>query len=90
VDYHLNKLAAAATLSTAIAYGGNLARGDGSGNDGRDVVGDTVAQQASRIGGKIIDRQLDVQPTIKIRQGYPLNVLVNKDMALEPYVEDKE
>lgn len=80
VDYHLDKLAAAATLSTAIAYGGNLARDDGSGQDERDVIGDTVAQQASRIGGKIIDRQLDVQPTIKIRQGYPLNVLVNKDM----------
>jgi type IV secretion system protein VirB10 len=45
-----------------------------------DVVGDTVAQQANRIGEKIIDRELDVQPTITIRQGWPLRVLVNKDM----------
>jgi type IV secretion system protein VirB10 len=87
VDYHLDKLAEATALSTAIAYGGNLARnpqgGNGYGN--QDVVGDTVAQEANRIGNKIIDRQLDLQPTITIRSGWPLRVLVNKDMILEPY-----
>jgi type IV secretion system protein VirB10 len=56
-----------------------------SGNNGQDVVGDTVAQEANRIGEKIIDRELDVQPTITIRQGWPLRVLVNKDMVLAPY-----
>jgi type IV secretion system protein TrbI len=88
VDYHLDKLAEAAVLSTALAYGGNLARNpnSSSGNNGQDVIGDTVAQQANRIGEKIIDRELDVQPTITIRQGWPLRVLVNKDMILEPYV----
>ena len=50
------------------------------------MVGDTVAQQVNRIGEKVIDRELDVQPTITIRQGWPLRVLVNKDMILEPYV----
>ena len=87
VDYHFDKLAEATALSTAIAYGGNLARnpqgGNGYGN--QDVVGDTVAQEANRIGNKIIDRQLDLQPTITIRSGWPLRVLVNKDMILEPY-----
>jgi type IV secretory pathway VirB10-like protein len=88
VDYHLDKLAEAAVLTTALAYGGNLARNpnSGSGSNGNDVIGDTVAQQANRIGEKIIDRELDVQPTIMIRQGWPLRVLVNKDMILEPYV----
>jgi type IV secretory pathway VirB10-like protein len=88
VDYHLDKLAEAAALSTALAYAGNIARNpsSSSGNNGQDVIGDTVAQQANRIGEKIIDRELDVQPTITIRQGWPLRVLVNKDMILEPYV----
>jgi type IV secretory pathway VirB10-like protein len=87
VDYHLDKLAEAAALSTALAYAGNLARNPNasSGNNGQDVIGDAVAQQANRIGEKIIDRELDVQPTITIRQGWPLRVLVNKDMILEPY-----
>jgi type IV secretion system protein VirB10 len=88
VGYHLDKLLEATALTTALAYAGNLARNpnSSSGNNGNDVVGDTVAQQANRIGEKIIDRELDVQPTITIRQGWPLRVLVNKDMILEPYV----
>ena len=89
VDYHLDKLAAATALSTAIAYGGNLARGRQGGYGGnygsQDVIGDTVAQQADRVGSRIIDRQLDVQPTITVRQGWPLRVLVNKDLVLAPY-----
>jgi len=89
VDYHLDKLAQATALSTAIAYAGNLARNPQTGTSGyggSDVVGDAVAQQANRIGEKIIDKELDVQPTITIRQGWPLRVLVNKDMILAPYV----
>jgi type IV secretory pathway VirB10-like protein len=87
VDYHLDKIAEATALTTAIAYGGNLARGhqNSSGYGNQDVIGDTVAQQANRIGDRILDRQLDLQPTITIRSGWPLRVLVNKDMILEPY-----
>ena len=87
VDYHLDKLAEATALTTALAYAGNLARNpnSSSGNNGQDVVGDTLAQQANRIGEKVIDKELDVQPTITIRQGWPLRVLVNKDMVLAPY-----
>jgi type IV secretory pathway VirB10-like protein len=87
VDYHFDKLAEATALTTALAYAGNLARNpqSTSGNGNQDVVGDSVAQQANRIGEKIIDRQLDLQPTITIRSGWPLRVLVNKDMLLAPY-----
>ena len=88
VDYHLDKLAAATALSTALAYGGNLARnrsgGGYGGSNNEDVIGDTVAQEADRVGSKIIDRQLDVQPTITVRPGWPFRVLVNKDIVLAP------
>jgi type IV secretion system protein VirB10 len=73
-------------LSTSIAYAGNLAVNQQSNTYGsQDVIGDTVAQEANRIGDRIIDRELDVQPTITIRAGWPLRVLVNKDMVLAPY-----
>jgi type IV secretion system protein VirB10 len=92
VDYHVDKLAGAVGLTTAIAYAGNQARSrNGStgnyGNNNQDVIGDTVAQQANRVGEKFIDRELDVQPTITIRAGWTFNVLVNKDMVLAPYVD---
>lgn len=86
VDYHLDKLALSVALSTAIAYGGNLARDNSSSRgDEADIVGATVSQEASRIGQRVVDRQLDVQPTITIRSGWPLRVLVNKDIVLAPY-----
>lgn len=88
VDYHMNKLVGAAAMTTALAYAGNLARNPNSGSNGnsnQDVIGDTVAQQTNRIGDKIMDRELDVQPTITIRPGWPFRVLVNKDMILAPY-----
>lgn len=89
VDYHLDRVGGAVALSTALAYSGNLARGPGGrgrgGDDARDVIGDTVAQEASRVGQRFVDRELDVQPTITIRSGWPLRVLVNKDMLLAPY-----
>lgn len=87
VDYHLDRVGTAVALSTAIAYGGNLARGDrrGRSDDAGDVIGDTIAQEASRVGQRFVDRELDVQPTITIRSGWPLRVLANKDMLLTPY-----
>jgi len=85
VNYHFKKLAEAATLSTAIAYGGNLAINPNSTSTNQDVVGNTIAQEGSQIGQKIIDRQLNVQPTITIRPGWPFRVLVNADMILKPY-----
>jgi type IV secretion system protein TrbI len=91
VDYQFDKLATATALTTAIAYAGNLARNPQTGNgySSGDVVGDTVAQQANRVGERIIDRQLDLQPTITIRAGWPLRVLVNKDIVLAPYAGHK-
>lgn len=86
VDYHLDKLASMVGLTTAIAWGGNLARDKTRNSDySLDAVGDSVAQESNRVGSKIIDRQLDIQPTIKIRAGWNFNVLVNKDLILEPY-----
>ena len=85
VNYHFAKLAQAAALSTAIAYGGNLAINPNSTSTNQDVVGNTIAQEGSQIGQKIIDRQLNVQPTITIRPGWPFRVLVNTDMVLKPY-----
>ena len=83
VDYHVDKLFLSAVLSTAIAFGGNLARSASSNSE--NDVGDTIAQEASKFGSSIIERQLDVQPTITIRPGWPLRVVVNRDMRLAAY-----
>jgi type IV secretion system protein VirB10 len=86
VDYHLDRLATATLVSTFVALGGNFAANtDRQQNQELAVVANTVAQQSSRVAQRIIDRELNVKPTIMIRSGIPLNVLVNRDLELEPY-----
>jgi type IV secretion system protein TrbI len=88
VDYHMDQLASAALLSGVIAYAGNLSGGRQTlTQTPGDVVGDAVAQQASTVGSSIVQRQLNVQPTITIRPGWPVRVLVNRDILLPPYSE---
>ncbi len=82
VDYHVGRIGLATVLSTAIAYVGNIGRDTDSEND---VVGETVAQQASQLGQRIIDRELDLPPTVTVRPGTRFNVLVSEDLTLRPY-----
>ena len=35
-------------------------------------------------GQRIIDRNLNVQPTLTIRPGHPLRVVLTRDLVLEP------
>ena len=45
-----------------------------------------VGQQLAELGSQITSRNLNIQPTIKIREGYRFNVRVNRDMLFdEPY-----
>ena len=40
-----------------------------------------------RIAQELVVRYeaLDIQPTLKVRPGWPLRVIVHKDLVLEPY-----
>lgn len=47
----------------------------------RRGAGDTV----NDAGQQIIQRQLQVAPTLTIRPGFPMRVVVTRDLVLEPY-----
>lgn len=51
------------------------------------IIAAQMGQQLSQVSGEMIRRNLDLQPTIEIRPGYRFNVMVNKDMILEPFEE---
>ena len=85
VDRHGGRLLGAVLLSSLITAGANLVSNSDD-NGFTEDLGDAAAQQAVTIGGEIVRRQLDVQPTITIRPGFRLNILVNRTMILEPYL----
>lgn len=82
-DNHWDRVFAAAGLATLLGIGAEL------GDDDEDNIeravrrgfGDTV----SRSGEAIVERGLSVQPTIRVRPGWPASVLVTRDLVLEPY-----
>ena len=38
-----------------------------------------------RAGEEIVRRQLSVPPTLTVRPGFPVRVIVHRDLVLEPY-----
>lgn len=87
-DNHLGRLAGAIGLSAVLSVLANQAQTDRSGTSQQlltQSVGNAAAQEAARVGGKIVDRQLDVRPTLRVRPGAPVRVLVTRDIQLRPY-----
>jgi len=84
VDHHWGALFKAALLSTILAVGSELGSNQNESDIARALrrgTGDTVNQA----GQQIVRRNLNVQPTLTIRPGFPVRVLVNRDLILEPY-----
>ena len=84
VDSHWRELFKAAALSTLLGAATEIGS---SGND-NDIIralrrgaGDTLNQT----GQQVVRRNLNIQPTLTIRPGFPVRVIVNRDLVLEPY-----
>jgi type IV secretion system protein TrbI len=84
VDYHTWKLFQAAILSSVLSIGVELGR-DSNDDEILEALRDGGQRTINQAGQQIIAKQLSVQPTIKIRPGWRLRVIVNKDLVLQPY-----
>jgi type IV secretory pathway VirB10-like protein len=87
VDNHWGALFKAALLSTLLGVGSELGSGSDSGNNG-DIIQALrrgSSESANQTGQKIVQRNLNIQPTLTIRPGFPVRVIVNRDLVLEPY-----
>jgi type IV secretion system protein VirB10 len=88
VDYHSWKLLQGVALSTLLGVGSELSSDD-EGDIAR-AVRRSAQTGANEAGQEIVRRNLDVQPSITIRPGWRLGVLVNKDIVLKPYQGGKQ
>lgn len=84
VDAHTWQLIKGIALSTMLGVGTELSLGDNEGDLVR-AIRESTQQGTSRAGDQIVTRNLDVQPTIKVRPGWPLRVVVHKDIVLAPW-----
>jgi len=84
VDHHWGRLLTAAALSTVLGVSAEL----GSTNNDSAIV--TALRHGStdslnQTGQQVVRRNLNIQPTITIRPGFPVRVIVNRDLVLTPY-----
>ena len=84
VDHHWGRLFTAAALSTLLGVGAEL----GAANNDSAIL--TALRRGStdslnQAGQQVVRRNLNIQPTITIRPGFPVRVIVNRDLVLAPY-----
>jgi type IV secretion system protein TrbI len=86
VDHHWGELFKAGLLSTLLSVGAEL--GSGAGNSDSAVLQALrrgAGESLNQTGQQIVRRNLNMQPTLTIRPGFPVRVIVNRDLVLEPY-----
>lgn len=84
VDNHWGMLFKAAILSTILSVGAEAGTSD-SENNLAQAIRQGASQSFSQVGQQVVGRSLNIQPTITIRPGFPVRVLVTHDLVLEPY-----
>jgi type IV secretion system protein VirB10 len=84
VDFHTWRLLKGIGMSTLLGVGTQLSLGS-SESDLVRAIREAAQQNGDRAGQHIVERNLDIQPTIRVRPGFPLRVLVNRDLVLRPW-----
>ncbi|CCJ07321.1 TrbI/VirB10 family protein [Methylocystis sp. SC2] len=84
VDHHWLRLAGAAALSTILGVGTQLGTA-GEESALIQALRRGGAQSLNQTGQQIVGRNLNIQPTLTIRPGFPVRVIVTRDLVLAPY-----
>ncbi|WP_076861333.1 TrbI/VirB10 family protein [Bradyrhizobium mercantei] len=88
VDNHWVELFKAAALSTFLAVGTELGAGsDTNSNDSAIIqaLRHGASDSLNQTGQQVVRRSLNIQPTLTVRPGFPVRVLVNRDLILAQY-----
>lgn len=88
VNHHTGALLKGIALSSLLGVGTELTFGDNE-TDLVEAIREATQQSANRAGQSLVQRNLDIQPTITVRPGWPLRIIVHKDIVLPPMKESQ-
>ena len=83
VDFHSWSLLKGVAIATLLGVGSALTVNGES--DLVEAIRESTQQNISRAGDQITSRNLDIQPTIMVRPGTPVRLLVSRDLVLAPW-----
>jgi len=84
VDFHTWRLLQGIALSTLLGVGTEAEFGQRRGGLVR-AIRESTQQNAARAGDQITRRNLEVQPTLRVRPAWPLRAVIHKDLVLRPW-----
>lgn len=84
VDYHTWRLIKGVALSTVLGVGTQFSVGN-SNSDLLTALRQSTQDSVNQAGQQITERNLNLQPTITVRPGFPLRLVLSKDLLLQPY-----
>ena len=92
VDNHYFKTFGSAILMSLLGVGAELSQPQNSGAFNTPPAGaqaaSALATSLNQTGTQLLQKNLQVQPTLKIRPGDTFNVMVNRTMVLPPYASE--
>ena len=84
VEYQWGELLKAAALSTILSVGAEAGTSQNE-NSLVQALRSGASNSISQTGQQIVSRQLNIAPTLTVRPGFPVRVIVTRDLVLEPY-----
>lgn len=84
VDQHWGQLFRAALVATMLSVGSEAGTSWGE-NNLLQAIRSGASNGFSMVGNRLIDRSMDVQPTLTDRPGLPFTLIVNRDLVLKPW-----
>jgi type IV secretion system protein VirB10 len=84
VDYHTWTLLKGIAMSTLLGVGTQVTFGT-SNSDLVEAIRESTQESTNQAGQQIVEKDLSIQPTLTVRPGWPLRVILNKDLILQPY-----
>lgn len=84
VDHHWRDVFGMAALATVLGVGAELGQNDGD-SDVVRALRSGASGTLNSVGQQAVGRGLSVPPTLTIRPGAPVRVIVTRDLILEPF-----
>jgi type IV secretory pathway VirB10-like protein len=86
VNNHTGKLVMGIFLTSVLGATVEMAQGSSNSNQTyEELAAQGAAQGLQQAGNKVVQKDLDVQPTLEIHPGFLFNLFVDKDFILQPY-----
>ncbi len=81
IDRHTWQLLKGVALSTLLGVGTELSFGSTE-SDLVRAIRESAQQSGARVGDQLVTRNLNIQPTLRVRPGWPLRVVIHKDIVV--------